>query len=173
MRTGLLGWLARTPVLIGFFIAALLIGASFYFVLEAIDGDLLDMIWSGEGAISRLIEMTDRQREVHLLGTVTLDVLYPIAYGGLLVGLLCRLAWNWRWALILVPIATVLCDFSENTVQAMALNGHTQDILLVKDIVTPIKFAGLGLSLALVIILALGTLVRYLLARSNSGKENK
>ncbi len=162
MRPGLLGWLTRTPVLIGLFIATLLIGTSFYFVIQAIEGDLLDMIWTGDDAITRLNELSDAQKEAHLLGTVTLDVLYPFAYCALFVGLLCRLAWRWRWGLILLPVMAALCDFAENTVQAMALSGRPSEILFVKDLVTPIKFYGLMATLAIIILLALVALVRYL-----------
>ena len=162
MKPGLLGWLARTPVLIGFFAATVLIGAGFYFVIQAVGGDLLDMIANGNDAIIRLTELNSSQKQAHFLGTVFLDTLYPIAYGGFLIGMLSRLAWNWRWAVILVPIITAFCDLAENAVQAMALNGHASEILLVKDIVTPVKFAGLGVSLVLVLLLATGALIRRL-----------
>ena len=162
MKPGLLGWLSRTPVLIGLFIVTFLIAASFYFVIDAIEGDMLDMIWSGEDAIARLNELSARQKQAHFLGTVTLDVLFPFAYGALFIGLLCRLAWRWRWALILLPITVALCDLAENTVQAMALNGYPKEILLFKDIVTPIKGGGFMIALALVVLLAIVALVRRL-----------
>jgi len=162
MRRGLLGWLSRTPVILCFLGATLLIGAGFYFVVQAIDGKLLDEILTGDDAITRLNMMNDQQRESHFWGTVILDTLYPLAYGGLFIGLLSRFAWQWRWLLILVPVMGVLADFAENTVQAMALSGYAAEILVAKDIVSPIKFGALLASLGVSVLLGVGVLVRAL-----------
>lgn len=166
MRTGFLGWLARTPVIIGFLVFALLVGGGFYFVMQAIDGPLLDMIASGEHAIVRLNEMDSEQRRAHFYGTVTLDVLYPIAYCGLLIGLLSRFAWSWRWLIILVPIIGALADYAENAVQAMALSGYDTSILLAKDIVTPLKYGALLLSLGMCFLFGMVALIRRLSKRA-------
>jgi len=163
MRNGLLGWFARTPVILCFLVATLLIGGGFYFVIQEIEGQLLDEIVTGDDAISRLNQMNEHQRSVHFWGTVTLDALYPLAYGGLFIGLLCRFGWRLRWLLILVPIIGVLADFAENTVQAMALSGYAVEILVAKDIVTPIKFGALLLALALSVLLGVIALVRSIM----------
>lgn len=160
MRQGFLGWLSQTSTILCFLAGTLVIGAGFYFILQAIDGPLLDMISSGDGAIARLNEMDAGQRRSHFWGTVTLDAVYPIAYTGLLVGLLCRLAWGWHKLLMLVPMAGALADYTENTVQALALNGHAAEILLAKDIVTPIKSGCLLLALVLCLMLGLVALYR-------------
>ena len=167
MRRGLLGWLSRTPVILCFLVATLLIGGGFYFVIQEIGGQLLDEIVKGDDAISRLNQMDDHQRSVHFWGTVTLDALYPLAYGGLFIGLLSRFGWRWRWGLILVPIIGVLADFAENTVQAMALSGYAAEVLVAKDIVTPIKFGALLLALALTVMLGLIALIRNLIRKNN------
>lgn len=172
MRRGLLGWLARTPVILCFLGATLLIGVGFLFLRQAIDGPLLDEISSGSAAISRFNEMDFYARKYHFWGTVTLDVLYPLAYGGLFIGLLCRLAWPWRWLLILVPIMAMLADFAENTVQAMALNGYPVEILLAKNIVTPLKAGALVVILVLCLLLGGGAWVRKKMQIDKRGALN-
>jgi len=146
-------------VILSFLAATVLIGSGFYFVIQAIDGPLLDQVFTGDAAISRLNEMDAYQRSAHFWGTVTLDVLYPLAYGGLFIGLLSRFGWSWRWLLILVPITGALADLAENTVQAMALSGYASEILVAKDIVTPIKFGALLLALGLSMLLCMIALV--------------
>ena len=159
MNKGVLGFLSSTRSLIGFLIATLAIFAGFYFVLQAIDGPLLDMMMSGDRAIVRLNQLSDDQSAVHFWATITLDVAYPLAYGGLLIGLLSRLAWRWRWLLILVPVIAALADYAENLVQAMALSGYASEILHAKDIVTPLKSGALILSLVLCVLLGAGRLI--------------
>lgn len=168
MRSGFLGWLSRTRNLIIMFTATILIFAAFHFVLQAIDGPLLDMLWSGDRAIVRLNEMDDYERDAHFWATVTLDVVLPLAYAGALSGLLTRLAWNWRWLLIWIPICTALADYSENLVQALAMSGYAPEILHAKDVVTPLKFGGLGLSVVLCILLGLNALVRKISNKQNT-----
>ncbi|MEO0982389.1 MAG: hypothetical protein AAFX03_07030 [Pseudomonadota bacterium] len=147
--------LSRTPVLIGSLLAMLAIGAGFYPVGQAIGGELLDMVRTGDAAADRLAELDAGERRIHFWATVLLDSAYPLAYGAFFGGLAARFAGGYR-ALAVVPIgAAVAADFSENVVQAMALAG--QDALLGwKDFLTPAKFslvmvgAGLALVLALV-----------------------
>jgi len=173
MRTGLLGWLAHTPVILGFLVLTLLVGAGFWPVMQAIDGTLLDMISDGEDAIVRLNEMSPDQRSTHFNATVTLDVIYPIAYGGLLIGLLSRLAWSWRWVLICIPIIGMLSDYAENTIQAMALGGHDASILLAKTYVTPLKSGALVLTLGLCLVLGGAALLKKLSGKAKTNDNDK
>ncbi len=162
MRGGLLGWLSGTRMLIFFFALTLVVTASFGLVMQAIGGDLLDMMLSGDDALVRLSELDENQRLLHLRATVTLDVIYPISYACLFIGLLSRLAWRWRWGLIWIPIIAALADLSENLVQAMALNGYAQEILHAKDIVTPLKAGALILTLTICLLVMLGAMFRKL-----------
>ena len=168
MRGGFLGWLSSGRVLMVFLILTLLTGGSFWFVMQAIDGDLLDVMLSGDDALVRLAELNADQRLIHFRATVTLDVLYPIVYAGLFIGLLSRLAWRWRWVLIWLPIIAALADLSENFVQAMALNGYAQEILHAKDIVTPLKTGALLLAVAICLLLMFGALLRKLSNKKTS-----
>ena len=157
--------LTRTPVIIGFFIAMLIVGLSFGLVRNAVGGPLLDLIWTGAGAEARLAEMSAGERQAHVWGTLINDTLYPLAYGGFLAGLAGRFAGErWQGWVMLLPLATVLLDFSENTVQVLALSG-APDLLALKSILTPAKFGLLGLSTLLALGLALAALVRWLMRR--------
>ena len=160
MKRGLLGWLSDTPRLIMLFVLMMLIGFGFYFVQKTAGGPLLDAISDGQSALVRLESMDEYQRRAHWYGTVFLDSLYPIAYGGFFIGLLARLAGRYRWLAIWPPALTVLIDYGENFVQAVALGGGASEILLAKDILTPLKFGGLLVTLALVVLLSLIALVR-------------
>lgn len=165
MRGGILGWLSGGRVLIILFVVMLLIGAGFYFVMQAIDGPLLDMIASGEAAMVRLNGMDVYQRTAHFRATVTLDVAYPLVYGMFFIGLLSRLAWRWRWVLIWVPLVAVLADLSENLLQAMALSGSAPEILHAKDVVTPLKAGAFILTIALCALLAIAAFYKHFKAK--------
>jgi len=173
MRHGLLGWFAKIPVILAFLVLTLLVGAGFWPVMQAIDGSLLDMISDGESAIVRLTEMSPDQRSTHFYATVTLDVLYPLAYGGLFIGLLSRLAWSWRWLLICVPIIGAIADYAENTVQAMALSGHDASILLAKTYITPLKSGALVATLGLCLVLGAIGVLKKLLGKAKTDNNNE
>lgn len=162
---GFLGWLTRTPVLWFFFIAFILIGVGFYFVQQASGGPLLDTMMNGDDAIIRLVEMTPDQKQAHFRGTVLLDTLYPVSYFGAIGGLSARLAGKWRlWALLPITF-TLVVDFIENIAQAMALWGRPAEVLLVKDIVTPLKFGGLMTGIILLLLLIMIAWMRRSAAR--------
>ncbi|MEO9968324.1 MAG: hypothetical protein ABJG15_00625 [Hyphomonadaceae bacterium] len=168
--SNILDWLTHTMVICGFFVAMVLVGIGFYFVQQgAGGGPLLDQISNGNDAAIRLAEMSPEHRRVHLRGTVGLDTLYPITYFGFFGGLAARLAGTWRaWALMPAGFTAVF-DYIENTVQAMALAGHPPEVLLVKDIVTPLKFGGLMFAVVLMLILVVVALVRRVMRT----KENE
>ncbi|MEQ9316953.1 MAG: hypothetical protein RLN72_13945, partial [Henriciella sp.] len=88
--TGFLNLLSRWQVILLCFVAMVLIGMSFAPVQDAIDGKLLDMIFSGEAAQARLAELSAEQREAHFWATVLNDTAYPLAYGGFFAGLAAR-----------------------------------------------------------------------------------
>ncbi len=160
-ETNVLKFLSRTPVLIFMLAAFLLIGYSFAWVQAGIgEGPLLDMINSGVEARDRIAAMTDAQRARHLFGTLVNDMVYPLAYGGLLAGLAFRFGGG-RGRLLAIPaIATVIVDVTENIVQALALTG-TADVLAAKDLLTPLKF-GLFILAAMI---ALGVIIWAVIGR--------
>lgn len=154
--------LARTNALIIALVATLAIGAAFMPVQQAIGGELLDMMMTGEAARERLAALTPGQRQIHLWATLGLDTAYPLAYGSLLAGLALRFSrglMRWvAWPAVLV----VLFDLTENGVQALALIG-VADFLGVKTVLTPAKFTMFAVAalLALVLMLRAGWLRRF------------
>ncbi len=159
-ETGFLVWWMRTPVICFFFVASVSVGAGFYFVQQASGGVLLDTFMNGDDAIIRLAQMTPDQRRAHFRGTLLLDTLYPITYVGAIGGLSARLAGKWRfWTLLPICFAAIF-DFVENSVQALALAGRPAEVLLVKDIVSPLKFGGLGFAIGLMLLLIVLAVLR-------------
>ncbi len=166
----LLGFLARTPVLWGLFLLFIIMGVGFYFVEQAVGGPLLDMQMNAEDALARLGAMSNEQKHMHLLATLTLDTFYPLAYGGLLAGIIWRLGGSLRRFLVIPALLSVLADFAENTVQAFALAGSgagSGNILAAKNILTPLKY----MSISLAAIIALGLLFFALLKRIRRKKN--
>jgi hypothetical protein len=168
---GLSNGLRRWPVILVFFIAMLLIGMSFAPVRNAIDGPLLDMIWSGTEAEARLSELSLDQRKVHFWGTVINDTLYPLAYGGFFAGVAGRFTADRRRGLVIVPaVATIVVDLAENTVQALALSGSIS-LLSLKTVLTPLKFGLFAVSVLLALGLALAALLHWLSRRKSSRQQ--
>lgn len=171
MSGGLLGWLARTRTILMFLVLTFLCGFGFYFVMQATGAPLLDSIFSGNEAIARLSAMDEYQRAAHFRGTVYLDTVYPLAYGGFLAGLIARFSGRYGWFAILPVIITMLADYAENAVQAMALAGQPAEVLLAKDILTPLKGGALLASVVLALLLGGLALSRWFMNR-RTGKPD-
>ncbi|MEQ8556896.1 MAG: hypothetical protein RIB03_01130 [Henriciella sp.] len=163
--TPLIRSLTTLPVIIGSFILMVVIGMSFAPVQSAIDGPLLDMIWTGDAARARLNEMTEVQKTAHFWGTILNDTAYPLAYGAFFAGLAGRFAPPRVTGLVMLPaLMTVIADLAENTVQALALTGQP-GLLTLKTVLTPLKF-GLFLTAAiLALVLAIAAFVRWIMRR--------
>ena len=145
----MLKFLSRTPVLIFMLIAFLAIGYSFQWVQAGIgEGAILDTISNGTEARARIAAMSGAEKQHHLIGTLLNDSLYPLAYGGLFAGLAARFGGSRAQLAAFPALATVVVDFTENTIQALALAGQA-DMLAAKNILTPLKF-GLFISAVLV-----------------------
>lgn len=162
----LLDRLSLTSVILCSFVAMLLTGWGFGVFSDRVGGVYLDELLSADAARALIAGMSAAQRSAHFWITVLLDTLYPIVYGAFAVGLLSRLSRNWRRWAVLPALAAVVADYLENTVQALALVGF-ESLLRSKDLLTPIKFSGLGLSLVLI----LGFGLWRLLQRLKSGTQ--
>ena len=163
--SGLINFFTRTPVIIASGILTVLVGLSFYPVQQAIDGPMLDMLTTGEAARARIAEMDMEQRFVHFLGTVINDTLYPLTYGAFFAGLAGRFSSaRWRGWLMLPAALTGIVDLMENTVQALALYG-VENVLFLKDVLTPAKFGLFFLSVALAFGLSAFALGRWLVRK--------
>ncbi|MEL7283080.1 MAG: hypothetical protein AAGJ68_01155 [Pseudomonadota bacterium] len=153
----MLNFLSRTWVLLALFVAMMAIGYSFSFAQVASGGELLDMLWSGEDAKTRLAEMSAEQKRAHFNATVFNDTAYPLAYGGLFAGLIWRFGGVLRSWLVIPALAVIFVDLAENTAQALALVGN-ESFLGLKDVLTPAKF-GLFSAAALAVLISIGLAV--------------
>ena len=151
-------FLTKTPVLWILAVVMILIGMSFGYVSQVYEINLLDEISDPERVRSSIAAMSEEQKRVHLWTTGVLDVAFPLAYGGLFVGL----AWRFLGAagplLALPGLAVIPIDLTEGVVQIMALGGNN-DVVVHKAWVTPLKF-GLFLPASLIALFALGLAVR-------------
>ncbi|MCR9279476.1 MAG: hypothetical protein NXH85_16080 [Pseudomonadaceae bacterium] len=159
--------LSQTRAIVISFIATLLIGFGFGVFGDQVGGVLLDEIMSADAARALIAGMSEAQRDAHFWVTVGLDSAYPIAYGAFLVGLLARLGQNLRRLCVAPAMATVVVDYLENTVQALALVGNDA-WLIAKDVLTPLKVSGLLICLALAIGLGIWRWLERLKAGSDS-----
>ncbi len=165
-----LDFLARTPVLWGLFVLFVILGGGFYFAQQAVGGPLLDMQMNAKDALARLGAMSDEQKHMHLIATLTLDTFYPLAYGGLLVGLAWRFSGrfgrNLRQFLVVPALLGVLADFAENTVQAFALAG-SENMLTAKNILTPLKYTTISWAVSIILGLIIFGLVKRIRHKGN------
>lgn len=133
--------LASLPVLSGLFALTVGLHIAIHWAKRFAGGDLLDFRLTGEGATALLAEMaaTPGQTEAHLWITATLDMLYPVAYGALVLGLCLRYAPR-RPLVYAAPILLAAgLDLAENAVQLSALLGSSA-MLGAKTLLTPGKF---------------------------------
>ncbi|PHQ67285.1 MAG: hypothetical protein COB92_04865 [Robiginitomaculum sp.] len=164
--TKLLDFLSSTRIIIASLIIMMVIGVVFSFMPRLVGGELLDMQMSAIDANARLSEMSSWHKSNHIFITLFLDSLYPLAYGGFLAGIAARFAKPWRKFAVIPAFATIIVDFAENLVQVVALAG-SENILILKNIITPIKFGGLFFAAILALILLLIALVKWMRKQLN------
>ncbi|MCY4304732.1 MAG: hypothetical protein OXC62_08175 [Aestuariivita sp.] len=126
------------------------------------DGPLLDTLFNGPDARERIAGMLPSEILVHLIGTSTIDMLYPFAYGIFFSGLLYRLGGGgaWRVRLAFLPLIGAGFDLLENLIQISALAGGP-DILGFKLALTGPKFVFALLSIIFSFVLVMSAAVRY------------
>ena len=140
------------------FIATLLIGASFGLVTRHWEFQLLDAISAPDVISSTLAGYSPGQKEVHIWTTLTLDVAYPLTYGGLFAGLALR-AFRGAGKWLSIPaFATILVDLIEGITQVAMLVG-AEGLIALKSALTVMKFGFFGVSF-LIAIAALAVLLR-------------
>jgi len=172
--TKLLDFLSGTKTIITCFVAMIIIGVGFSFLPRFVGGELLDMQMNAMDASARLSEMSSWHKSNHIWITLLIDSLYPLAYGGFLAGVAARFAKPWHkfgHKLAVIPaFTTIIADFAENLVQVMALAG-AENVLVLKNILTPIKFGGFFLAailaLVLLLIAVVNTVVKWTQKKRN------
>ncbi len=139
---------------------AILVGMAFGYFGGHLGGPLLDMLSDPAANESRLAAMTADQRATHLWITLTLDVIYPLAYGGGFANLSARLADRHKLLVALPGLALILVDLTENVLIAMMLQGDT-GVIGAKVLATQAKWWLFGGCTLLVAGLAVGAAIRH------------
>ena len=155
----ILEFISRLPVILFSFLAMIIIGASFGYFQRFVGGDLLDLISSGQDALTRLSEMSLSQKQAHTWITLIPDSLYPIAYGSFFAGGTLKLAGGLKRWVVLPAMVTIIADFCENIVQILSLNGF-ESLIVAKSILTPLKFSAVAMTVIFFLVFCLVALYR-------------
>ena len=139
--------------------AILMIGCifGFWYVMRTFDFLLIDEIWDPDQVRAHIANLSEKQRQVHIWTTATLDVAFPLFYGGLFVGLAWRFLGTAGPLLALPGLAVIPIDLTEGVIQIMALSGN-EVAAFHKVWVTPLKL-GLFIAAAIVALIAIGVAI--------------
>ncbi|PCJ22941.1 MAG: hypothetical protein COA96_12995 [SAR86 cluster bacterium] len=117
--------------------AALMAGFAYW--SPSIGGTGLDSVGPVSDVQALLASMTSEQKQSHFWMTLLLDMLFPLAYGGLFAGLALKHARRYGVLLAIPAIIVIPVDIVENIIQLLALKGST-GLLTLKSLLTPTKF---------------------------------
>jgi len=154
-------FLTRTPVIWTLFVLTIATGAAFGFFRDAVGGVYLDTSSSVIQSREIVAGLTEAQRDMHFWVTVTLDTAFPLVYGGFFAAMALRAFGGMGAGAAMPAFATIIVDLTENTVQALALNG-TADVLDAKEWLTPLKFGLFFLAAAIALVALIITFVNLL-----------
>lgn len=154
MRT----FLTRSSILWALAFIQIALGVSFYFISSKYGFTLLDEIRDPETIRAQLDSMSASQKDIHIWTTIGPDTLYPLAYGGMFIGLAWRFLGRAGHFAAIPAILTILVDLTENAVQVAALLGQ-QGVIDSKAWLTPLKF-GLFIVAAIIALVALGIAIK-------------
>ena len=121
------------------FLVTLIITLSFTVVMQVWGFMLIDEMFNVEQISEHIAALSDKQKQVHIWTTATLDVLYPLAYGSLFAGIALKAFGRAGIYLALPSLLCIPVDLSEGYTQVMLLSGN-DGFMGLKTIVTPIKF---------------------------------
>ena len=131
------------------FAISLICTALFPFISKKFGFEFLDAFYYPLEVTNIINSMSAEMLRMHTIATLTLDVIYPLAYGLFFVGLVSRLSSNKK--LILIPLILIFVDLAEGINQVVLLNLLITDtLLLLKASLTLIKFALLIISILMV-----------------------
>lgn len=146
---------------------AIVVGMAFGLFAEKIGGTLLDMLSDPAANEARLATMSASQRSAHLWVTLTLDIVYPFAYGGGLANLAARFAPRNKLLAAAPGLALILVDLIENLLIVLMLQGDIQ-VIAVKSLVTQAKWWLFGGCSLLVTGLAVAAAIRHYASAGDS-----
>ena len=114
------------------------------------DVTFIDMLAKPGEVLAVVGAMTPSQKLVHILVSASLDMAFPMAYGGLMVGLVHRYFLRATWILSVPALLAIVFDVVENLVQILILQGNF-GLLSAKLWLTPAKFgfALIGVAIAI------------------------
>ena len=115
---------------------------AFLFIGNRFEINYLDQEYLDQRIIFILKNMTVLQVSIHLWVTMTLDVIFPIAYGFLFFGiLLSNLDGQWKFLAVL-PLILIAADLTEGIFQIQLLKAETTEMMIVsyKNKITLIKY---------------------------------
>ena len=117
------------------------IGA-FLFVGYRFEINYLDQEYLDQRVLFILENMSTLQASIHSWVTMTLDIIFPLAYGFLFFGiLLSNLEGQWKFLAIL-PLILIAADLTEGIFQIQLLKAETTEMMTIsyKNKITLIKY---------------------------------
>ena len=120
------------------------LSTGFLLVMKVCDFMIIDEMYKSDDIIAHIQNMSAAQKSAHIWTTATLDVAYPFSYAALFGGLTVTAFPHQKW-LALPILICVPFDLIEGVTQIALLNDQF-DWVLIKQVVTPIKFILLILS---------------------------
>ena len=158
-------YMTKTSTLTLLFVVFVALVGCFIMFTPLAGGILLDNLGSATDSQQLLASMSYAQKIAHFRITLWLDMIFPLAYGGLFVGLTLKNFKQVGMWLAIPAFLVIPTDICENLIQLLALTG-TEDLLHIKAILTPIKFMLFYVSGSIAAIsLSLGIWRRNLLGR--------
>ena len=115
---------------------------AFLFVGNKFEINYLDQEYLDQRVLFILENMSTLQASIHLWVTMTLDVIFPLAYGFLFFGILLNnLEGQWKFLAVLALIL-IAVDLTEGIFQIQLLKAETTEMMIVsyKNKITLIKY---------------------------------
>ena len=115
---------------------------AFLFIGNRFEINYLDLEYLDQRVFFILENMSALQARIHLWVTMTLDVVFPLAYGFLFFGILLNnLEGQWRFLAVL-PLILIAADLTEGIFQIQLLKAETTEMMIVsyKNKITLIKY---------------------------------
>ena len=173
-------YVVRSRALWAAFGVCVLLLLGFYLARFWVGGVLLYKVSDPGVLLAMFAEFSPHQLWVHIVATVGLDVVFPLAYSVLFSGLIIRGFGSYSPA-VLVPLAVLVgFDLLENVPQALLLLtlvdatlGALEIIAVFKAQVTPIKFSMLYLTSAITVMAVASIGVQKLLLLRRIGRAKR
>ena len=146
-----MGILRRVPVIWATGLCFVALTIAFAVWIRAYDLTILDRLAKSDDVRAVLASMSERQRSAHWWMTLSLDFVYPLAYGGFFAGLALRAFGRVGPALAVPAFICIVADIAENLIQLHLLQGG-EAFLGTKAILTPIKFTSFYLAATLALV---------------------